>query len=104
MSGIIEDKNMKKNIAYKAPEGKLLRIEAQVDDFTIQTIKITGDFFIHPEDDLIKIEKILPGKRISQVKQAVDEFTDKNQTRIIGFTSADLQEALEKIFPKNPEN
>jgi hypothetical protein len=98
MSGIIEDKNMKKNIAYKVPEGKLLRIEAQVDDFTIQTIKITGDFFVHPESDLLKIEKALQGKQISQVKQVVDGFAKANQIQIIGFTSADLQAALKNVF------
>ncbi|MDZ7611197.1 MAG: lipoate protein ligase C-terminal domain-containing protein [Candidatus Moranbacteria bacterium] len=88
---------MVKKTIHKVSGGKLLRIKAEINNSVIREIKITGDFFIHPENDLMKIEEILQGKQIDQAKQAVDEFTEKNQTQIIGFTSADLQEALKKL-------
>lgn len=85
---------MIKKIIHKVSGGKLMRIKFEIDNSIIREIKITGDFFVHPEDDLMKLEKVLQGKQIDQVKQSVDEFTEKKQTRIIGFTSADLQSVL----------
>lgn len=91
---------MKKNITYKVPQGKLLRIKADIDDSVIQEITITGDFFIHPEEDLLKIEEVLQGVRIEQVKQVLDDFLAENNTEIVGFTPKDLQEILKK-YPQH---
>ncbi len=85
---------MKKNITYKAPQGKLLRIEAEIENSVIQSIKITGDFFVHPENNLLKMEKALPGVKTDRVKETIENFVSKNKTEIVGFTPDDLQKAL----------
>ena len=87
---------MKKNITYKAPQGKLLRIEAEIENSVIQNIKITGDFFVHPEDDLLKLEQALQGAEIDRVKEIIEDLVAENQTEIVGFTPEDLQQALKQ--------
>jgi hypothetical protein len=89
---------MEENITYKAPQGKLLRIKADIEDSVIQEITITGDFFIHPEEALLKIEKILQGKRVENIKEIMEEFMAENNVEIVGFTPKDLEEALKKNY------
>jgi len=44
---------------YKAPGGKLVRVRLKKEQGLIQSIKITGDFFLIPEETLAKPEKML---------------------------------------------
>ena len=68
------------SIDYKVPNGKLLRIDADIKEKTIIDIKIHGDFFIHPEDGIEIIEKNLIGKKIDDkslsetLNRATEEF------------------------------
>jgi hypothetical protein len=86
----------KKNIAYKAPEGKLIKLKAAISNSEIKTIKITGDFFIHPEESITEIESFLINKKINQVEKEFSDFLNKKNIRIIGFKPKDLVEALKK--------
>lgn len=47
-------------IKKKVKEGKVVKIEIDCDD-VIRNIRITGDFFLHPEDILDEIEKSIAG-------------------------------------------
>ncbi len=75
----------------------MLRIEVELQALVIKEIKITGDFFVHPERDLFKIEKILKGVKVSQVEKTLEEFLQAGQTQIIGFSPNDLQEVLSNL-------
>src|SRR6266571_4065376 len=44
---------------YKAPGGKLLRVRLRETGGRIESAKISGDFFLIPEDSLAKLEKML---------------------------------------------
>jgi lipoate---protein ligase len=44
----------------KIPGGKLIRVDAQYSE-TIERVKITGDFFLDPEETLDRIEEQLTG-------------------------------------------
>lgn len=63
----------------KVPGGKLVR--AKVDyGYSVNSVEITGDFFMHPEEKLMEIENSLRGidremtqeKMAERIKQAVD--------------------------------
>lgn len=41
---------------YKVPGGKLLRVRLQVEAHRIKAIRLTGDFFMHPEHALEALE------------------------------------------------
>jgi hypothetical protein len=44
---------------YKAPGGKLVRVRLKEEQGQIRSVKITGDFFLVPEESLGKLEKML---------------------------------------------
>ena len=44
----------------KVKEGKVLKVELDCDEL-IRNVRITGDFFLHPEDILEEIEKSIVG-------------------------------------------
>ncbi len=83
-----------KKIIYKAPNGKLLRIQIDIDGDIIKNIKIAGDFFIHPEKAILDIERFLVGKKINDIETALREFLLNNNVMIIGFKPTDLFNAL----------
>ena len=60
---------------YKAPKG-LIRIEAEVESGVLRRIRVTGDFFMVPEDSLPSLERHLSGVRLDHdsVSSAVDDF------------------------------
>jgi hypothetical protein len=60
---------------YKAPKG-LLRIDADLESGVLSNVRITGDFFMVPEDSLPKLESHLNGVRLDHdsVLKAVEEF------------------------------
>jgi len=63
-----------KNI-YKAPKG-LIRVDAELNEGRISKIRITGDFFMVPEDSLPSLEKILQGTAFErkQLEKKLDDF------------------------------
>lgn len=60
---------------YKAPKG-LLRIEADLEDDILSGVRITGDFFMIPEEALPRLEKHLNGVKLDHdsILKAVDDF------------------------------
>lgn len=66
---------MKFSNLYKAPKG-LIRIEAEVENQKIMDIKITGDFFMVPEESILTLESSLRGVSLSreEVAKVVSQF------------------------------
>ena len=56
---------MIKKSVYKIPEGKLVKIELETTDNKIKKIKITGDFFLYPEEIISKLEKSLEDRLLT---------------------------------------
>lgn len=61
---------------------------------TISSIKITGDFFLYPEDSLDNLETQLKGTRLEKekVKKRIDECLSNAEP--FGFDSDSLSEAI----------
>ena len=57
---------LKGKAAYKVPNGKLLRVSLDFEGGKIKAIKITGDFFMHPETGVELIESTLAGQEIDE--------------------------------------
>ena len=51
---------------YKAPGGKMLRVRLKERDGRIESAKISGDFFLIPEESLSKLEKMLEDARLDE--------------------------------------
>jgi lipoate-protein ligase A len=103
---------IKKQIDYKVSGGKLIRIDALIDEANhkiIKDIKITGDFFIIPESAIFEIEKLIEGKKLKEKEfsaliKTLKEFTKKNNIQLIGFCIEDIINALRDLSKKQSAN
>jgi lipoate-protein ligase A len=79
--------------------GKLLRLDVTFDEH-IEHLKITGDFFLHPEDTLEKIVSELTNIALPFIKEdlimKVQILLKENGAELIGITAEDIINLLEE--------
>lgn len=72
----------------KVPGGKLLRVKIDYDD-VIRNVSITGDFFLHPEESIEKIESALFGINVNdneeKIINIINEVIKENNIELIGI-------------------
>lgn len=89
---------------YKVPGGKLLRIKMTVEDDKISSILIMGDFFLHPEDTIVAIEKSLIGVNLGReglLRSINSAMADKSAV-LIGAAPEDIVNAILTASRKGP--
>ncbi len=81
---------------YKAPGGKMVRIRLTEKDGRIQSAKISGDFFLIPEESLPKLEKMLEDVRLdeNEVRLLVDRFFRGTNAKGLGVSPDDFVKAI----------
>jgi hypothetical protein len=81
---------------YKAPGGKMVRVRLTEKDGRIETLKISGDFFLIPEESLPKLEKMLEDTRLDEkeLKLLVDRFFRGTNTQGLGISPDDFVKAI----------
>jgi Bacterial lipoate protein ligase C-terminus len=74
----------------------MLRIRLTEKDGGIETVKISGDFFLIPEDSLAKLEKMLEDTRLDEkeLKLLVDRFFRGTNAQGLGVSSDDFVKAI----------
>jgi len=84
-------------VDYKIPNGKLIRLKAEVDDNKIKKISITGDFFLHPEEKIFELEKSLINILLS--KESLQPIVNKvlADATMVGISSDEFVNALLKL-------
>lgn len=82
--------------AYKVPGGKLLKILLEHDSGRIKSVKITGDFFAHPEDCIEELEEELAGVRLDEVEGRVKGFfsSKKRNIELFGVNAEAISYAI----------
>ncbi|VVB98493.1 Lipoate-protein ligase A subunit 2 [uncultured archaeon] len=74
----------------KVAGGKLVRLELEHDGSRIVCAKITGDFFLHPEDALAEIENSLAGTDLRSPESAfsarISRITSSSSAEMVGFS------------------
>jgi len=88
---------MKRHMDYKVPGGKLIRIDLETEQGIIKDIRITGDFFIHPEESILTIENSLKGIHISEVPQRLERIITKNRIKLIGLRTEDIIKIINSV-------
>jgi lipoate---protein ligase len=94
---------MLKQIDYKPKDGKLIRLDIDVDENIIKDIKITGDFFIHPEYSIENIEDLLKGKNLKLGDETLSElknYVKENNIKMIGITIDDIKCIIDMAVDK----
>jgi lipoate-protein ligase A len=81
---------------YKAPGGKLVRIRLREEEGLIRSVKITGDFFLVPEESLGKLEKMLEDVplREAELRLLVDRFFRGTGAQGLGVAPDDFVKAI----------
>ncbi len=79
--------------------GKLIKVWARFKGEKILDIRITGDFFIYPEDTIERIEEGLKNRKISEVMGIVEEIM--KGCEYIGIEPKDIEEAVNLAWKKN---
>jgi hypothetical protein len=81
---------------YKAPGGKMVRVRLTEKDGRIETLKISGDFFLVPEESLSKLEKMLVDTRLDEgeLKLLVDRFFRGTRAQGLGVSPDDFVKAI----------
>ncbi len=60
--------------SLKVPGGKLLQVKVDFEGDIINSISFYGDFFLHPEESITVLEKMLVNVRIAEVDNILKEF------------------------------
>ena len=81
----------------KISGGKLIRVDVVYAD-QVEQVKITGDFFLHPEELITVIEENLTGTEIPLSKDLlvgrIQSIINNNDATVIGFSPEDLISVL----------
>ena len=75
---------------YKIPGGKLLACTVETENDRITVIKISGDFFMHPEDSIFSLERAILGSKISDYPEKIRTYFQNNPVKLIGITQDDF--------------
>lgn len=88
---------------YKVRGGKLIRVQLAKKSDKIEKIKITGDFFLYPEEVIEDLEKILIGHPIREddLKSSVNSFLKKKKATLLGASPTDLVTCIMRASDKN---
>jgi hypothetical protein len=79
-----------KKATHRTKKG-LIEVELSIDNDSLSSLKITGDFFVYPEEALEVIEKELLNLKINQeqIKEKMMEIYKQHQISTPGITIDD---------------
>jgi hypothetical protein len=78
--------------SVKVPDGKLVRVHATYDD-RIESVRITGDFFLEPPEALADLEAALEGQPADASEDDLRAAVEGVDAQLIGFDAGDLAAA-----------
>ncbi|MFX1484073.1 MAG: lipoate protein ligase C-terminal domain-containing protein [Promethearchaeota archaeon] len=82
--------------SYKISGGKLVKIRLWIENGRIQRITILGDFFLHPEETILAIEKSLTGVELNMgsIENRIAKILNESKADLIGATPKDIANAI----------
>jgi lipoate-protein ligase A len=88
-------------LTRKIPGGKLVRLDLTYSDH-IESAKITGDFFLHPEDTLETLVTVIQGTALpinpTALTAKLEQVLADNNAQLIGASPADLVAILQEAL------
>jgi len=83
-----------KRAEYKVPGGKLIAAELGVEGGHLVGVKITGDFFMHPEPAIIELEKAINNTSFEDLEDNVNGFFKDNDVTLFGVEAGDFVKVI----------
>ncbi len=78
----------------KVKGGKLIKCTLELDEEKIKRIKITGDFFMYPEDAIEKLEKALQGTQFDEEEISKKVKEALKDVELIGVAMKDFVDVI----------
>jgi lipoate-protein ligase A len=81
---------------YKVAGGKLIRIQLVKKEGRIEKLKITGDFFLHPEELIDDLEKALVDQTLSMpdLDEFIGAFIERRGGTLLGASPEDFAKCI----------
>jgi len=81
---------------YKVSGGKLIKVQLAEKDNRIQKIKITGDFFLHPEELIDELEEALTQCLLNEsgLTEHIRIFMEKREATLLGASPEDFARCI----------
>ena len=88
--------NRMREASYKVPEGKLVKVKLEIIAEKIAEVKILGDFFLHPEEVILDIEKELIGCANDEttIEDIIIQILRESNATLIGAAAADIAQTI----------
>lgn len=83
--------------SVKVPNGKLVRVEATYDE-SIESVQITGDFFLEPPEALSDLEEAVEGLPADASTDDLATAYGTVEADLIGFDAEALAEATREAM------
>lgn len=91
---------MKAKASLKIPDGKMVKVNAEIDDEKILDTEIRGDFFLEPPEKLSELEEKLSGIDVNTSREKIVEKLETVDADLIGFSRRDVAEAFREAADK----
>ena len=85
-----------KKASYKVEDGKMVKIELDVQDETVEEVRIRGDFFLQPPEKLGTLESSLQELNVDSTVDEVAAKLEPVDADLIGFSHRDIGKAFRK--------
>ena len=86
----------------KVKEGKIVKVEVELDFDVIKKLRITGDFFLHPEEVLDDIEKSMVDLKkdvsFDTIALKIRNIVKDYNTQMIGISPESIAEVLREAL------
>jgi hypothetical protein len=81
---------------YKVEGGKLIRVQLRKKSDRIEEIKITGDFFLHPERFIEELEEALLGHNLNEkdLSAHIWALVEKGKVTLLGTSPEDFAKCI----------
>lgn len=82
----------------KVPGGKLVRARVRFGEDRIESVKLTGDFFLYPEEALDRVEDAIAGKPVDSdhvdLAETVEYALEDAEAELVGIGPDDVAIAV----------
>ena len=95
-----------KQAIYKVPGGKLLKVFVRLDGSSLSEVKITGDFFIYPEESIDTLESAVRGMKLEKTPllDALNACVETEDLELFGVTTESIVHTLFMAAGLNTES
>ncbi|MEJ7839938.1 MAG: biotin--protein ligase [Thermomicrobiales bacterium] len=86
---------------YKTPGGKLVVVDFDVVSRRLANVRVTGDFFVYPEESYPSLQESLDGMLTGTSESAIAELVRKaipNDTELLGTSPQGIAIAIRRAL------